>query len=279
MVKKQLIMEKALELFAEQGFNATSVQQITEKCGISKGAFYLSFKSKDELIFALIDYFMSEIVSKIDYLVIEGKYHQDELLYQFYLTVLKNIEEHSNLATVFMKEQTHTLNMELIMKLHYYDKQINRAILKMIDQIYGDIIADSRYDLLYCVKGFMKMYSELFIFSKLPLDLKLLSNSLVEKTNLLAKYSTIPFVTEELVSLLDFPAESPLPEETLIKHLNDLTKEIQEGFVKDSLLELKEQIVEQTLDLVLINGLIETIRHDTHCTWIAFLLRRYFKLS
>lgn len=39
MVKKQLIMDKALELFAKQGFEATSVQQITDHCGISKGAF------------------------------------------------------------------------------------------------------------------------------------------------------------------------------------------------------------------------------------------------
>ncbi|MFS8629945.1 MAG: TetR/AcrR family transcriptional regulator, partial [Bacillales bacterium] len=50
MTKRELIMERALELFAENGFEATSVQQITERCGISKGAFYLYFKSKDELI-------------------------------------------------------------------------------------------------------------------------------------------------------------------------------------------------------------------------------------
>ena len=69
MIKKQLIMEKALELFAEKGFESTSVQQITDHCGISKGAFYLSFKSKDELILALIDYFMMQFTSDIDYMV------------------------------------------------------------------------------------------------------------------------------------------------------------------------------------------------------------------
>ena len=43
MTKKQLIMEKAAELFAKQGFEATSVQQITDYCGISKVPFiYLS---------------------------------------------------------------------------------------------------------------------------------------------------------------------------------------------------------------------------------------------
>ncbi len=165
------------------------------------------------------------------------------------------------------------------MKLHFYDKQINRAILKMIDQIYGDSIAATKFDLLYCVKGFMKMYSELFIFSKLPLDLKLLASSLVEKTNLLAKHSTVPFVTKELVNLLDLPAEGPPTQETLVKHINDLIAEVQEGFVKDALHELKEQINKQTLDILLINGLVEIVRQDAQCMWVAFLLRRYFNLS
>ena len=69
VAKKQLIMDKALELFAKQGFSATSIQQITDHCGISKGAFYLSFKSKDALILAIIDHFMMKYVSSIDYLV------------------------------------------------------------------------------------------------------------------------------------------------------------------------------------------------------------------
>ena len=49
MTKKQMIVDSAIELFAQKGIEATSVQQITAHCGISKGAFYLSFKSKDEL--------------------------------------------------------------------------------------------------------------------------------------------------------------------------------------------------------------------------------------
>ncbi|WP_325048925.1 TetR/AcrR family transcriptional regulator [Peribacillus saganii] len=84
MLKKQLIMEKALELFAEQGFETTSVQQITERCGISKGAFYLSFKSKDELILALIDNFMMQITAEIDYAVRNTK--DDGIFYINFIT-------------------------------------------------------------------------------------------------------------------------------------------------------------------------------------------------
>ncbi len=44
--KERLIIEMAMKLFAAKGVNATSVQEIVTACGISKGAFYLYFKSK-----------------------------------------------------------------------------------------------------------------------------------------------------------------------------------------------------------------------------------------
>ncbi len=44
--KERLIIEMAMKLFATKGVNATSVQEIVTACGISKGAFYLYFKSK-----------------------------------------------------------------------------------------------------------------------------------------------------------------------------------------------------------------------------------------
>ncbi|CAM4100818.1 hypothetical protein BAPA111461_18685 [Bacillus paramycoides] len=43
-----------MKLFATTGINATSVQEIVTACSISKGAFYLYFKSKDELLLATL---------------------------------------------------------------------------------------------------------------------------------------------------------------------------------------------------------------------------------
>lgn len=63
MTKRRiLIIEKSSELFAENGFAATSVQDITDACGISKGAFYLSFKSKESLLFAIFEYFSNKLI-------------------------------------------------------------------------------------------------------------------------------------------------------------------------------------------------------------------------
>ncbi|MEH7116269.1 TetR/AcrR family transcriptional regulator [Neobacillus vireti] len=273
-MKKQLIMEKALELFAKQGFEATSVQQITEHCGISKGAFYLSFKSKDELILALIDHFMNQLTSDVDHVV--RNTNQDQLLYTFYYTVFHTSYQHSDFARVLMKEQSYTFNKELLVKMHDYDRLFNATILNMVDQLYGEAVRETKYDLMYCIKGFMNIYSQLIFFYHVPLDLELLSQSLVEKTNLLAQYTTIPFISEELIQMFKGPINEEVSKEQVLAIVEQKMEEMEESVEKESLQLLKEDLVEPTFPPVIIRGLIENIRQSPHCKWISFLLRRYY---
>lgn len=48
------LISAAAACFAEKGFNATSVREISTRAGISQGAMYTYFKSKDELIRAIV---------------------------------------------------------------------------------------------------------------------------------------------------------------------------------------------------------------------------------
>ena len=273
-MKKQLIMEKALELFAKQGFEATSVQQITEHCGISKGAFYLSFKSKDELILALIDHFMNQMTSDIDYVV--RNTNKEELLYKFYFTIFQTSYQHSDFARLLMKEQSHTFNNDLLVKMHYYDRLLDHTILYMVDQLYGKAVTETKYDLVYCIKGFIHTYSHLIFFYHVPLNLELLSQSLVEKTNLLAQHTTIPFISEELIQTFKSPVNEEITKEQILEIVEQKMEEMEESVEKESLLLLKEQLVEPTYHPVIIKGLIENIRNHPHCKWISFLLRRFY---
>ena len=60
------IMESAVKLFSTQGFNKASVDDICGEAGISKGAFYHHFKSKQELFLALLDGWLHAIDSAIE---------------------------------------------------------------------------------------------------------------------------------------------------------------------------------------------------------------------
>jgi AcrR family transcriptional regulator len=269
-------MEKALELFANQGFEATSVQQITDYCGISKGAFYLSFKSKDELILALIDHFMKQFTADIDYAV--NNTIDTDLLYSFYDATFKSFHEHSDFAKLLIKEQAHTLNQELIVKMRYFDSLLDKTILTMLDRLYGEKITHTKYDLTYCVKGLMNTYSGLFLFNNVPFDIDLLARSLVEKTDILAQNTTIPFISHELLHVYKSQAiGDDLSKEHLSEQLELKIKEIETPIEKESLTLLQQELHEPSLSPAIIQGLLENIRKHPHCKWIAYLLQNYIK--
>lgn len=52
--KSRLILDTALELFAEKGYHQTSISDITRKAGISKGLVYNYFQSKEEVLRSII---------------------------------------------------------------------------------------------------------------------------------------------------------------------------------------------------------------------------------
>lgn len=51
--RKQRVVKTAQQLFIDNGYQATSIQDILEYCGISKGTFYNYFSSKSELLLAI----------------------------------------------------------------------------------------------------------------------------------------------------------------------------------------------------------------------------------
>ena len=60
------IIESAIKLFSTRGFNAASVDDICKDAGISKGAFYHHFESKQALFLALLDGWLQTIDNAIE---------------------------------------------------------------------------------------------------------------------------------------------------------------------------------------------------------------------
>ena len=55
MSTKERILQEALTLFAENGYDGTGVEQIAEKVGIKAPSLYKHFKGKEDILNALID--------------------------------------------------------------------------------------------------------------------------------------------------------------------------------------------------------------------------------
>lgn len=59
--KKNEIMEKCYECYAEHGLTGTGIQMLADACGCTKGNLYSYFKNLDELIIESTDYCMTKV--------------------------------------------------------------------------------------------------------------------------------------------------------------------------------------------------------------------------
>lgn len=51
----------ALELFAEQGYEKTSLREIAERLGVTKAALYYYFKSKEDIVASLVEDYVADL--------------------------------------------------------------------------------------------------------------------------------------------------------------------------------------------------------------------------
>ena len=64
--KTKLILDTALELFAEKGYHSASISDISKKAGISKGLLYNYFNSKEEVLRSIIQTGYEAAYSSLD---------------------------------------------------------------------------------------------------------------------------------------------------------------------------------------------------------------------
>ena len=266
-----MILDAAVELFAEKGIEATSVQQITEKCGISKGAFYLHFKSKEQLTVAILDYFMQNALLKIDQSVINTN-SNDEKLYQYYYESLSYFQQYKSLALIFLREQMADVGDLCFQKMLFYEGLTMLTISEMLDSIFGDQITETKYDLILLMQGMLKTYMNALLFINQTLDIHIIARSLVEKTNVLAKHSSIHIfnethLTNDLSSIISSDSIRAELEAIETKDLTPLEQQSIELLV--------EQFQQPTQQQAIVIGLLHNIKDNSKLHWVSFLIKHY----
>ena len=63
---KRKIFEASMKLFAEKGYDATSVEEITATVGVAKGTLYYHFSSKEEIFNFLVDEGIKLLLNNIE---------------------------------------------------------------------------------------------------------------------------------------------------------------------------------------------------------------------
>jgi AcrR family transcriptional regulator len=98
IIRAQL-REKATRLFEKQGLKKTSVGELAQAAGISKGAFYLFYESKEELFMQILEGLEADFRRRIFNFTIRPKANTRKLLAKLFQDVLLTWDEYPLLKT------------------------------------------------------------------------------------------------------------------------------------------------------------------------------------
>jgi len=99
---KENIIKTAFILFLQKGYKEVTIKNIMEITGLSKGAIYHHFSSKEEIYEATLQIYYFKILNNDIAQMISGNFKQDvETLYQFAAGVFSEIEHLSEQSLDF----------------------------------------------------------------------------------------------------------------------------------------------------------------------------------
>lgn len=237
--KKRLIIETAVKLFAQNGYHATSMQAIADQCGISKGALYLHFKSKEELLVSILEYFQSDtlekmaIISKNDRLT-----PKEKLIHQLYVYFYNSLY-HSDFIKTETREQLNPKSDAVKEYVRRTRKRMLNWKKEALLTTYGEVIQPYLWDLVFIFHAILNEYRQLLVFEKRTFDLKRTAAFIVECIDSLVHHflsqQVQPIIIPEMVADLDLPSKSSTSQnETPNSSFNQLVEQIQRSQLSES---------------------------------------------
>ncbi|EJV63474.1 TetR family transcriptional regulator [Bacillus mycoides] len=235
--KERLIIEMAMKLFATKGVNATSVQEIVTACGISKGAFYLYFKSKDELLLATLRYYYDKIQKKMLDIEKESLLPREKFEKQLYFQ-FTDVQKHKEFIIMHARENAIPFNKEVEEFMVRMKLESHAFYRNSLLSIYGDRVMPYLLDLVIIVEGICRGYLELIILQTLEIDLSYVSTFILKR---------VDHLVDGLIESLEEPV---LHEERLGEFFckSELIKEqVKEHFLKEIIV-FKRTLADQLED-------------------------------
>ncbi|BDG47185.1 TetR/AcrR family transcriptional regulator [Parageobacillus sp. KH3-4] len=130
---KEKIIETSIELFDRKGFKETSVQEIVEAMGVTKGAFYYYFKSKEELLRDICLTYIEDLLQQQERILRDENKDCTTKLYEIVYMLIHNIRTRRKSARIFFREMRH-LHEEHLQEIKAKRRAFRENYQKLIEE-------------------------------------------------------------------------------------------------------------------------------------------------
>ncbi|HTN09255.1 TetR/AcrR family transcriptional regulator [Agriterribacter sp.] len=111
------IMEIATQIIDRQGIQELTTKNLATDIGLSEAALYRHFKSKNEIMLGLLDYFMLEMKERVSAIAAKEGRTPSELLKDIFTSQLKTFAQKPAIVSVIFSEGIFQFNKELMEKV------------------------------------------------------------------------------------------------------------------------------------------------------------------
>jgi AcrR family transcriptional regulator len=105
---RQRLVQAAADLLIERGCDAVSVQAITDRADVGRGTFYLHFKDKDDILWAILREQIDTLHTQIGQEV-QTDQPVEQRVYHIWLKTFQHIHDHRELISRVLGERGHML--------------------------------------------------------------------------------------------------------------------------------------------------------------------------
>ena len=130
---KDKIMKESIDLFDSKGFSKTSIQDIVDNIGVTKGTFYYYFESKQELLRDIHLSFIENLLHQQEEIINDKNLNNKEKLYKLVYIIISEIKTSGKSARVFNREIRH-LEKDHIDNVNSKRREFRLNFQKVIDE-------------------------------------------------------------------------------------------------------------------------------------------------
>ncbi|POX42201.1 TetR family transcriptional regulator [Streptomyces sp. Ru73] len=101
--RRRELLDTAAEVFAEQGYNATTVRKIADAAGMLAGSLYYHFDSKESMLDEILATFLDELWARYD-TVLDAGLGPRETIEALVTESFREIDRHRAAVAIYQKE-------------------------------------------------------------------------------------------------------------------------------------------------------------------------------
>jgi AcrR family transcriptional regulator len=137
--EKQInIMEAATNRIDKYGIQELTIKNLSADLGLSEAALYRHFKSKNEIMLGILDYFMLEMKDRVAEIAQKTNRNASELLKEIFESQLKTFAKKPAIVSVIFSEGIFQFNKELMEKVSGMMSMMQKEIESIVKRGQAD---------------------------------------------------------------------------------------------------------------------------------------------